>query len=113
MIDLDKMTVKATIPVSQRPRGIVASPDNGKIHVVLGDSDSIAIIDPQKLVVTEKLPAGRDCERGDVSPDGKVVAATTDTTNMVHFVDASTRGTLADLGSGHSRRAGTMTCWRA
>ncbi len=32
-----------------------------------------------------------------VSPDGKTVVATTETTNMAHFVDAATRKTLANV----------------
>jgi YVTN family beta-propeller protein len=69
VIDTDSLTVKKTIPVSQRPRGIVASPDKSKIYVALGDTDTIAVIDPHTYAVVEEFPAGRDPERIDISPD--------------------------------------------
>ena len=42
VLDLDRLTVRKTIPVGQRPRGVVASPDGKIVYVALGDDDMVA-----------------------------------------------------------------------
>ena len=70
VLNLETLTVKKTIAVGQRPRGIIASPDGKIVYVALGDDDMITTIDPQNLKVTGSFSAGHDPERIEISPDG-------------------------------------------
>src|SRR5882762_9414616 len=60
VVDLDKMQTIKTVPVGQRPRGIVISPDGKFLYVCAGDDDTVQIIDTKTLEVVGDLPSGPD-----------------------------------------------------
>jgi YVTN family beta-propeller protein len=59
VIDLDKMEVTATVPVGERPRGIIMSGDNKQVYICTSDADHIEVLDTETLKVTKTLRAVR------------------------------------------------------
>ena len=76
VIDGDKLEVKATIPVGNRPRGIVMSPDGKFLYICASDDDTIQIMDTTTHQIVGTLPSGPDPELMDISPDGSVMYGT-------------------------------------
>ena len=140
VVDLDKMETVKTIPVGQRPRGIVISPDGKFLYICAGDDDIVQIIDTKTQAGDRRpalgprsgtpgartrrgaaLPLERErcarhhhrCEGAQgaraksrsgvepegmgVSPDGKIVVNTSETTNMAHFIDTDKREVVANV----------------
>ena len=58
VIDTDKWVVTKTIKVGQRPRGIAYTKDQKYVLVVVGDDDTIQMIDTATNEVVDKLPSG-------------------------------------------------------
>ena len=98
------MTLKKTIPVGQRPRGLAVSPDRKTVYVALGDADKIAAIDTEDpgRRRTSSTP-GRDPERIDISPDGKTLYVTNEDSNFLTFFNLETKERLG--GARRRRRA--------
>ena len=49
VIDGDSLEVKATIPVGNRPRGIVLSKDNRYLYICASDEDHIEVLDTENM----------------------------------------------------------------
>ena len=90
VIDTNNWTVTKTIKVGQRPRGIEFTRDGKFVFVAVGDDDSIQVIDVANQVGVE--PEGMA-----ISPDGKILINTSETTNMAHFIDTATRQIVANV----------------
>jgi YVTN family beta-propeller protein len=45
VIDLATLELIETIPVGQRPRGIVFSPDYAKLYICASDDDTVQVLD--------------------------------------------------------------------
>jgi YVTN family beta-propeller protein len=95
VVDLDTMAVTQTIKVGQRPRGITLGNDGKVLYVCTSDDDHIEMIDTDTLKPLGTLPSGPDPvgvepEGMGVSPDGKWLVNTSETTNMAHFIDTAT-----------------------
>src|SRR5215467_5407021 len=73
VIDLDKMEVTATVPVGERPRGIIMSGDKKQVYICTSDADHIEVLDTDSLKVTRTLNSGPDPELFTLSPDGKTL----------------------------------------
>src|SRR6185369_3929574 len=58
IIDGATLTVKETIAVGRRPRGIELSADGKTLYVAVGDDDRIDVIDLATRKVTGALPSG-------------------------------------------------------
>jgi YVTN family beta-propeller protein len=114
VIDAARDEVTRTIHVGKRPRGLRVSPDGALLYVatsgsaksppmlaggtVPGDlprddaADGIAMVDVERGAVVRVLPAGRDPEAFDVTPDGKTLYVSNEETAEVTVVDiASSR----------------------
>ena len=65
--------VVATIPVGNRPRGLVVSRDGTRAYVALGKDDAVAVIDIEARRVVDRIPVGSDPEQVALSPDGRTV----------------------------------------
>ncbi|MFQ5766225.1 MAG: hypothetical protein ACE5GT_14990, partial [Rhodospirillales bacterium] len=70
VIDGDTNKVTATIPVGQRPRGIVLSHDRTRLYICASDSKHIEVLDLKTLKITRTLPSGPDPELFVLHPDG-------------------------------------------
>ena len=63
VLDVDSMTLVATIPVGQRPWNMALTPDGRKLYVACGRSGAVSVIDTVTLqrvaeVAVGKLPWG-------------------------------------------------------
>lgn len=65
---IEGTTVVATIPVGNRPRGLVVARDGKHAFVALGKDDAIGVIDIAARRVTDKIPVGSDPEHRRVDP---------------------------------------------
>src|SRR5690606_37163145 len=68
VVDGDKLEVTATIPVGERPRGILLSKDGKSLYVCVSDEDRIAVVDLETNEVRRHLPSGSDPELFALSP---------------------------------------------
>jgi PQQ-dependent catabolism-associated beta-propeller protein len=92
--------VTQTIPVGNRPRGIVLSPDGSQLYVCASDDDTIEILDTGTLKIIGTLPSGPDPELMDISPDGKLMYVANEDDNMVTVVDIESRQMLSEIPVG-------------
>ncbi len=100
VIDGDKLEVAATVPVGNRPRGIILSPDGKFLYVCASDDDTIEILDTGTLKVVGTLPSGPDPELMDLSPDGSLMYVANEDDNMVTVVDIPSRQVLSEIPVG-------------
>ena len=70
---IEGTTVVATIPVGNRPRGLVVARDGNHAYVALGKDDAVAVIDIAARQVIDRIPVGSDPEQVAISPDGRTV----------------------------------------
>ncbi|WP_394845992.1 beta-propeller fold lactonase family protein [Pendulispora brunnea] len=114
VIDAQSRAVVRSISVGKRPRGLRVSPDGQSLFVALSgsvkarpgaprddrddDADGIGVIDIRRGELVRVLPAGRDPESFDVTPDGKTLYVSNEETAEVSIVDVASghvRGTVA------------------
>ena len=50
------MSVTGEVPVGQRPRGILLSPDGKTLYILASDDDHVEVMDTATLKVTEPMP---------------------------------------------------------
>ncbi|PKL99087.1 MAG: hypothetical protein CVV19_08985 [Gammaproteobacteria bacterium HGW-Gammaproteobacteria-9] len=117
VIDLDKMETVETLQVGMRPRGLTLSHDNKLLYICASDSDTVqvmdlatrqiikTVVDVDKEEVLAQIDVGVEPEGMAVSPDGKWAVNTSETTNMLHWIDTSTNelvdNTLVDQRPRH------------
>ena len=70
---IEGTAVVATIPVGNRPRGLVVSRDGKRAYVALGKDDAVGVIDLEARRVVDKIPVGTDPEQVALSSDGRTV----------------------------------------
>lgn len=119
VIDSVTMSVRATIPVGKRPRGITASPDGQTIYVALSGSppappgvdestlpppdksaDGVGLIDPATNKITRTIKCGSDPEQFDLSKDGKLIFVSNEDDAKLSIVDLAEGKTLQMLTVG-------------
>ncbi len=100
VIDGATLEVTATVPVGNRPRGIILSPDGSQLYVCASDDDTIQILDTATLQITGSLPSGPDPEIMDLSPDGSLMYVANEDDNMVTVVDISSRQVISEIPVG-------------
>jgi DNA-binding beta-propeller fold protein YncE/mono/diheme cytochrome c family protein len=72
LVDADSGTVTESIPVPGRPTGLAVSRKDGRLFVTCGETESVvAVIDPAKRRVVERLKAGHTATAPVLSPDGR------------------------------------------
>ena len=55
------------------------------------DDNLVTVIDVESRSVASEIPVGVEPEGMGISPDGKTMVNTSETTNMAHFIDAATK----------------------
>src|SRR3972149_1840839 len=111
VLDSVTLEVKETIPVGQRPRGIILTnddkyllicalpsgpdpelldlhPSDSPVYIANEDDNLLTVIDLADKKVVAEVEVGVEPEGVGVSPDGKSVVVTSETTHMAHFIDA-------------------------
>src|ERR1700760_531009 len=87
VVDLDQMKTVRTVPVGQRPRGILMTADGSQILVCASDDDTIQIIDPRTMRVTGTLPSGPDPETFALHVSGNPLYVSNEDDSLVTVVD--------------------------
>jgi PQQ-dependent catabolism-associated beta-propeller protein len=86
VIDGTTLEVTKTIPVGERPRGLVMSKDYKTLYICASDTGEIEAIDLDTGNVSP-LVSTPDPERIDISPDGKFLFASNEDDNLVSIID--------------------------
>lgn len=86
VIDGKTMDVVKTVPVGQRPRGLVMSRDDKTLFLCASDSNEIEALDLDSYRLSS-VAGTPDPERVDISPDGKLLFASNENDNMVSIID--------------------------
>ncbi|MFO0952490.1 MAG: alkaline phosphatase family protein [Isosphaeraceae bacterium] len=96
-VDPADLRVVARIPVGEHPNQIVVHPKDDRIFVACASSNSVAVIDTKRGVVTETIftalfpmaPEGSTPDALAVSPDGETLYVANADNNCVAVVDVS------------------------
>src|SRR5215468_7158330 len=73
VIDSATLEVKHTIPVGQRPRGIMLTKDGKSLLICASDDDTVQILDLATEQIVGTLPSGPDPEQLNIHPSGNPV----------------------------------------
>ena len=107
VIDGDKLEVKATIPVGNRPRGIVLARTASSSTSAPPTTTRSQIMDIATRKVVGTLPSGPDPEQMVLSADGKTLYIANEDDNMVTVIDIATpQGDRRDPGGRRARGHG-------
>ena len=89
-----------TIPVGQRPRGILLSKDAKSLYICASDSDHIEVLDLASDKVVRTLPSGTDPEFFALDPDGKLLYVANEDDNLVTIVDIEEGAVVTEIPVG-------------
>jgi len=76
-----------TIPLGQRPRGIVLSKDQQQLYIATSDDDTIQVIDIKSLKAVATLPSGEDPETFAMNPSGDQLYVSNEDDSLVTVID--------------------------
>ena len=68
LIDMQTLQVTETLPVGQRPRGLLLSHDNTLLYICASDSDRVQVMDIATRKIIKELPSGKDPEQFACTP---------------------------------------------
>jgi len=127
VIDPEKMTALATVPIGKRARGIHASADGKMIFVALSGSpfappgvdestlpppdksaDGIGVFDVGQNKFLRKVPGGSDPEQFAIGKDGVLYVSNEDAAGL-SFVDPAKGNVLATVATGEEPEGVTLT----
>src|SRR5262249_38413511 len=95
VIDIRTHEIVATLPSGPDPE-LFTQAQTGKILYV-ANANTATIIDVERRLPLGEVQVGVEPEGMGLSPDGKVLVATSETTNMAHFIDTETRRIVANV----------------
>ncbi len=106
VIDVETLSVEKRIGVSEHPNQVVVHPKDGRIFVANASSNSVSVIDPAGLAVTEtiitslfpKAPEGSTPDALAISPDGETLFVANADNNCVGVVDIAAPSRCAVKG---------------
>src|SRR3954452_3382460 len=70
IVDGQSLEVVKTIPVGQRPRGILLSADRKELLICASDDDTVQVLDLGSQQIVRTLPSGPDPEQFTLSSQG-------------------------------------------
>ncbi len=100
VIDLDSLTVTATLPVGKRPRGLALSRDNTLLYICASDSDSVQVMDLATRKIIRDLPSGADPEQFALHPNDRWLYISNEDDALVTVVDTQSSQVLAQIDVG-------------
>src|SRR5271169_1499830 len=100
VLDANSLEVTKTIPVGQRPRGIVLSKDMNELYICASDDDQIDVLDLNTYQLKAPLPSGADPETFALHPDGKHLYVSNENDSLVSIVDIAERRVAAEIPVG-------------
>lgn len=90
-IDADKLRVVGEVEVGALPRGLVFGADGSVFYVAAAGSDEVVEVDWTNRKVTHFWSAPREPRDLAISPDGKLLAASSTRSSQVRLWDTATR----------------------
>ena len=123
ILDVATARSSATCPQVRTLSSSTFIPPGSPVYVANEDDSLITAIDLEDAKVLAEVPVGVEPEGVGVSPDGKILIATSETSNMAHFIDTdSYRGrrqragriaaTLCRVHRRRDRSSGSPRKWR-
>ena len=100
VLDSATLEVKETIPVGQRPRGIILTKDGKYLLICASDDDTVQILDVAKREVVGDLPSGPDPELPNIHPSGNPVYVSNEDDNLLTVIDLDQRRVVAEVHVG-------------
>ncbi len=100
VIDSNTLEVQTTIPVGQRPRGIMLTKDDKKVLICASDSDTVQVLDVASRKIVADLPSGPDPELLNIHPSGSPVYVANEDDSMLTVIDLETKKVLAEVPVG-------------
>src|SRR6266850_847528 len=108
VIDPKTLKVVDTLPAGLDPEGITVD-QRGLIYVVNENDSGLTIIDVAKRQIAKRLEVGTEPETAVLSPDGRWVTVSNETSNEVHFIETAS-GTIVGKVSVPGNPRGMRFC---
>jgi len=93
VMDVATGKIIADLPSGDDPEQFALHP-SGRLYIANEDDNVVTVVDTITRKVVGQVDVGVEPEGMAVSPDGKIVVNTSETTNMVHWIDAETHEIL-------------------
>lgn len=100
VLDADTLKILKTVPVGQRPRGIVLSKDNSTLYICASDDDEIDVLDLSTYMLKPPLPSGPDPETFALHPDGRHLYVSNEDNSLVSIIDIAQRQVVDEIPVG-------------
>ena len=100
VIDSATLEVKHTIPVGQRPRGIMLTKDGKSLLICASDDDEVQILDLGTEQIVGTLPSGPDPEPLNIHPSGSPVYIANEDDALMTAIDLEQRKVIAEVPVG-------------
>ncbi|ODS03534.1 hypothetical protein AUC71_09215 [Methyloceanibacter marginalis] len=100
VIDSETLQVLTTIPVGQRPRGIMLSKDDKTVLICASDSNTVQVLDVGTRQIVAELPSGPDPELLNIHPSGSPIYVANEDDNLLTVIDLNTKEVLAEVEVG-------------
>jgi PQQ-dependent catabolism-associated beta-propeller protein len=100
VIDGATLEIKKTIPVGQRPRGIILTKDGKSLLICASDDDTVQILDLASDEIVGTLPSGPDPEQLNIHPSGSPVYIANEDDALMTAIDLTQRKVIAEVPVG-------------
>ncbi|NBB04528.1 YVTN family beta-propeller repeat protein [Pseudomonas monteilii] len=100
LIDMQTLEVTDTLPVGQRPRGLLLSHDNKLLYICASDSDRVQVMDVATRTIIKELPSGKDPEQFALHPNDRWLYVSNEDDALVTVIDTVTDKVLGQIDVG-------------
>lgn len=100
LIDLQTLEVTETLPVGQRPRGLLLSHDHKLLYICASDSDRVQVMDVATRKIIKELPSGKDPEQFALHPNDRWLYVSNEDDALVTVIDTQTDKVLGQIDVG-------------
>jgi YVTN family beta-propeller protein len=100
VLDSATLEVLETIPVGQRPRGIMLTNDDKYLLVCASDDATVQVVDVATREIVGDLPSGPDPELLNLHPSGSPVYIANEDDNLLTVIDLAEKKVLAEVEVG-------------
>ena len=105
VLDSATLEVLETIPVGQRPRGIMLTKDGKHLLICASDEDTVQVLDVATREIVGDLPSGPDPELLNIHPSGSPVYIANEDDNLLTAINLADQRWRRRWRSGSSRKA--------
>src|SRR4029078_3821571 len=106
VLDSATLEIKQTIPVGQRPRGIILTKDGKYLLVCASDDDTVQILDVVTREIVGNLPSGPDPEQLNIHPSGSPVYVANEDDALMIAIGLAARDAAVESASRLCHAAG-------